>query len=283
MAETTSWTLRYAPHIGLVSPDEPLFRHSAGTADPVEQVRYLAGLGFAGIEDNYLKLRSVAVQEAIGRELALTGLGMGCFVNNVDIWNKPLWGSADPAARARLEKDLQASIEAATRVGGKYLTTVSGRDPAIPLGYQWANMIDNLRHFANRAEDAGLVLGLETVDAARWPGMLLHHIADAYAIVKAVDSPAVRLVFDIAHVAAMDGQVLTNLAACWDAIGVIQAAESPGRFELGSGELNWPNILRFIRDRGYTGMIELEHVNRQPGLAGERAMLDRLRAIDKDI
>ena len=81
---SAAWKLRYAPHIGLTSPDTPLFRHTAASADPVEQIRFVAGQGFAGIEDNFLKLRPTAEQGRIGVALAQAGLEMGCFVNNVE-------------------------------------------------------------------------------------------------------------------------------------------------------------------------------------------------------
>jgi hydroxypyruvate isomerase len=64
-----TWTMRYAPHIGLTSPDTPLFRHMIGSADPVEQIRFIADQGFARVEDNFLKLRPAAEQERIGRAL----------------------------------------------------------------------------------------------------------------------------------------------------------------------------------------------------------------------
>jgi len=113
--------------------------------------------------------------------------------------------------------------------------------------------------------------------------MLVHHVLDAYAVVKAVDSPAVRLTFDIYHVQAMDGDVIRNLERCWDMIGVVQVADNPGRIELGTGELNWPNILRILRGRGYAGLVELEHDVSQPGAEGERGMLRQLREIDAAI
>lgn len=277
---TSQWKLRYAPHVGLTAPDAPLFLESAGSSDPVTQIEYLASLGFAGIEDNFLKARPSETQERMGAALARHGMTMGCFVNNPMHWNRPLWGESGDAARAQLNSDLRQSIEAAKRTGGKIVTVVSGRDPATPAAFQRAVMVENLKRLADTADKAGIVLALETVDERRWPGMLLHHIADAYAMAKAVDSPAIGLVFDIGHIHPMDGEVISNLHACWDKITVIQAADIPGRLELGSGELNWINILRVIRAKGYTGLIELEHLLSTPGAAGEQAMVATLRAID---
>lgn len=278
-----AWKQRYAPHIGLAAPDLPLFLHSAGSANPMEQIRHVAGLGFAGIEDNSLKVRPVETQAAMGRELARHGLEMGCFVNNPTCWNKPIWGSNSEDARDKLNRDLQGTLEAAQRVNGKFATVVSGRDLSVPLGYQLAIFIDNLKRAGDIAQKAGITLCVETTNERGWPNMLLHHIADAYAVVKAVASPAVRLVFDIGHVAPMDGEVIANLKACADEIAIIQVADIPNRLELGSGELNWVNIFRAIRAMGYTGLIELEHLISEPGAAGEAMLLERLKTIDDAI
>jgi hydroxypyruvate isomerase len=280
MTNKPAWKQRYAPHIGLMAPDQPLFLHSAGSADPIEQIRYLAGLGFAGIEDNFLRIRPPETQARMGEELARHGMAMGCFVNNPMHWNRTLWGLDTDEARAQLHHDLTESIESAKRTGGKYLTVVSAHDPVTPAAYQRVHMMENLKRLAPMAEKAGVILALETVDSNRWPGMLLHHIPDAYALAKAVDSPAVQLVFDFGHVAPMDGRVIENLTAAWDKVAIIQASDIPGRMELGSGELNWVNIFRTIRALGYTGLIELEHLNTQPGAAGEQIVLDNLRIID---
>src|SRR3546814_17692790 len=55
---------------------------------------------------------------------------------------------------------------------------------------------------------------------------------------KAVDSPAVGIVFDIFHVQARGGDVMSRLQHCWDMIAAIQIADNPGRGEAGTGELN---------------------------------------------
>lgn len=129
----TPWKLRFAPHIGLTSLETPLFKNRVGSIDPVAQIDHIADLGFAGIEDNVLKLRSPAEQERIGAALARRGLEMGCFVGNIDAWTAKLWGRSDDEAQAKLASDLKSSIETAQRVGGKYVTTISGRDLSTPL------------------------------------------------------------------------------------------------------------------------------------------------------
>ena len=168
-------------------------------------------------------------------------------------------------------------------MGGKHLTTISGRDPQVAPALQLAAMAENLKRLAPVAQRAGVVIGIEVTNEWGFPGMLVHRVLDAYAVAKAVDSPAARLTFDIFHVQAMDGDVIRNLERCWDAIGVIQLADNPGRIELGTGKLNWPNILRTLQERGDTGLVELEHETSRPGVEGERDVLRRLRDIDAAI
>ena len=280
MADKPTWKQRYAAHLGLRAPNEPLFLHSGRSGEPMAQIDYLASIGFAGIEDNMLKTRTPETQAKMGEALARHGMAMGCFVNNPNHWNLPLWGRSDVEAREQLAHDLDQSVDAAKRTGGRYTTVVSGSEPGIPPGFQRANMVENLKRLADKAEKAGLVFVIETVSARNWPNMILHHIGDAYQVVKAVGHPAVKLVFDTGHVAPMDGDILGNLKRAWDEVAIIQVADNPDRIELGQGELNWLNIFRTIKGLGYTGLIELEFLIAREDFAGEQAMLKRLRAID---
>jgi hydroxypyruvate isomerase len=149
-----------------------------------------------------------------------------------------------------------------------------------PRDRQIAAMIDNLKLMAEPAARAGIVLCVEAV-APQWiPGLLVRTIGEAAHIVQAVDSPAVRLMFDVGHVQMSDGHVIAHLENCWAHIGAIQVADAPGRIDLGAGELHWPTILRTIRNRGWSGLIEIEHMPVEETAAGERRLIERLRAID---
>src|SRR3546814_854379 len=199
---------------------------------------------------------------------------MGCFVNNVRSWNTPLWSSSDKADREALLTELEQSIDTAKRVRGRVMTTLVGRRYDVPVAFQRAAVIENLKRVASLAESANVIIGLEAVNARDYPMLLIDDVADAYAMAKAVDSPAVGIVFDIFHVQARGGDVMSRLQHCWDMIAAIQIADNPGRGEAGTGELNWPNILRLIRDFDYGGLIEFEHEIAGQGAAGER-QIDR--------
>jgi len=285
---SAAFRLRYTGHLGLRAPDQPLFRHSARSADPVDQIAFLAEQGFAGVQDNFLKLRPVAEQQRIGVALARYGLQMGSFNNNPLAWNRPLWSLADPAAHAELAHDLEDSIAAAARTGGRYLTCVTGMglrqgDPAEDAARhagELQGMIENLRRLADRAAQGGGILCVEPVAAAWIPGLLVATLADALHVVRTVAHPAVKLLFDIAHVQTSEGDVLPRLRACWSDVALLQAADTPGRRDLGSGELDWPAILGFLRERAYAGLIEIEHLPAEDSAEAEHQLLRRLRAVD---
>jgi hydroxypyruvate isomerase len=277
------WKMRYATHLGLLAPDAPMFRHSARSSDVEDQVAFLAEIGFAGVQDNFLKLRSVAEQERLGRALERHALAMGSFNNNPLSWDQPLWSSIDDAARAQLANDFAESIEVARRTGAKSAVIVTGRDSSRSASAQLAAVADNLRRLADSAERAGLSLYVEPVASAWFPQLLVNRLADAIAIVDAVDRAAVRLQFDVAHVEIEDGDAFARLRDCWGRVGLVQVADVPDRVDLGAGTLDWPAMLRWIRAQRYEGLIEIEHEPLEPEALGERRLLERLRSIDDAI
>ena len=275
----STFTLRYASHLGIRSTNEPLFGATLGTQDPVVHIEYAADQGFSGMEDNFLMDRPVEQQVRIGETLARYGLEMGCFSSSFG-FKQARWGTTDEAAGEQIEAEIRAALETAKRVRGRYIAIAALRDLRVPLAYQQTAMVDHLRRVAPLAERAGVTLCLEQTSEFRVPGMLLHHIADAHAVVKAAKSPAVKLLFDFYHVQMMDGNIVDNLNLCWDEIAILQIADVPGRTEIGIGELNWVTLLRALRERGYKGLVEYEIFPTGQGAAGERVALDALRKID---
>src|SRR3546814_3616770 len=90
-------------------------------------------------------------------------------------------------------------------------------------------MAANLKRLADKVAGEGMKLCIEAVSAERLPHMLLHHFGYAIAVVREADHPAVRLIFDYAHVQAMDGDIAGHLDAGWDRIALIQLARSDER------------------------------------------------------
>ena len=276
-----SWNLRYASHLGYRSPESPLFCGSVGSADLVAHADYAAELGFAGVQYARAVTHSKSERARVRVALERRGLETGTMVYaDREIAAAPLWGNTDVKSREIWQPALLAAFEVANEINARHVIIFSGVEPTVPLAIQHAAFIENLKRAAELAAARGIVLCLENMSRRRRPATLLSHISEAYLIAKAVDSPALRLIFDVSHVQVMDGDIIENLRTTQDAIAIVQLADNPGRVEPGAGELNFETILRAVRDIGYHGLVELEHEWSAPGRATEQHGIEYLRSID---
>src|SRR5262245_56710343 len=278
------WTLRYASHLGYRAPDSPLFRESVGSLDLEAHIRFAAELGLAGVQDAWAASRPLDEQRALGAAMERHGLEGGCVVYTTrEKIRAPLWAVSEPDARASIATELSSAIEAARHMRARCVVMLSGALPNVPAALQVAAMVENLRWAADVAVKAGMTLCLESISRRSVPNMLLHHIGEAYAAAKAVNHPALKLVFDTSHIQIMDGDLLANLDAVWDEVALVQIADNPGRLEPGTGEINFANILHAIKARGYAGLIELEHGWSEATRACEQRGIENLQRMDAQL
>lgn len=278
MGSCTTFRLDFAPNLGFPAPDAPLFAELVGSATPEAQITFAAAQGFRRVQDPFTAQRSEQAQLRIGQSARSAGVGLGCFVYApMERARQPGWSASDPATRQALDADIAAAIAIGRRIGSRYIGVLTGADTARTRAEQLHAMTANLVRLADRVAEAGMVLCVEAVNARRLPQMLLHHLRDAVDVVRGAGHPAVRLIFDTAHVQAMDGDILGNLDAAWDLIELIQLADHPGRVEPGAGELNFVRIIDEIEQRGFTGPVELEHGWAMPGVEHQERYLQWLR------
>lgn len=276
-----AWQLRYASHLGYRSVQEPLFRASVGTLDPLAHIDYAAKLGLAGVQYALARGRPIEEQAVVGAAMAQHGLETGCVIyTDFENIRRPMWADSGPEARQWLAHELALAFETAERVGSTHIAVLSGIDPSRDADVQRAAFIENLSWAAERAARAGAMLLLESVDRARLPDMLLHHISDACDVAAAVGSPSVGLIFDTAHVQAMDGDVVRQLEKAWDHVAIVQLADTPGRVEPGSGQIDFAAVLDALRRRGFRGLVELEFGWSVTAVETEQAFIERLRRLD---
>ena len=154
-------------------------------------------------------------------------------------------------------------------------------DESLAWDYQTANVVENLRACMEICEPAGLALVLEPLNPKNHPGLFLTKIAQAYQICKAVNSPSCKIIDDIYHQQITEGNLIPNIEAAWEEIGSFHLGDNPGRKEPTTGEINYRNVFRWIRDKGYQGVLCMEHGQSKPGIEGERAVIDAYRACDQ--
>ncbi len=269
-----SFKLDYAPHFGM-------FKHHAG-ADLVAQLEFMAAEGFTALEDNGMKNRPIEDQVRIGAALERLGMRMGVFVCNFGTaFGKKSFVAGKREFKESFEADLRAAIETAKRVNARWMTVVLGdSDPSQRQGFQDARAIEMLRRGADLLEPHDLVMVMEPLNFRDHAGMYLERSDHAYMLAKAVQSPSVKILFDIYHQAISEGNLIPNIDACWDEIGYFQIGDNPGRKEPTTGEVNYLKVFEHIHKRGWKGICGMEHGNSRGGKEGERAVIDAYRAVD---
>ena len=150
------------------------------------------------------------------------------------------------------------------------------------MDYQTANAIDNLRYCVDIMEPAGVTLVLEPLNHhTNHPGLFLKGIPQAYAICRAVNSPACKIVNDLYHQQVSEGNLIPNLEMAWSEIAAIHLGDNPGRNEPTTGEINYKNIFKFLYNKKYDGTLCMEHGISQRGTKeGEARVIQAYRECD---
>jgi hydroxypyruvate isomerase len=264
--------LNYAPSFGQ-------FTAHAGK-ELLGQIEFAAAEGFTAMFDNRIMARPIPDQELIARELAKRGMMLGPFVLESEFGKKTLV-TRDKEARDAILAKMRAGVETMKRIGCKQALVVPGRfDESLAWDYQTANVVDHLRACMEVCEPAGLVIVLEPLNPKNHPGLFLTKIPQAYQICKAVNSASCKINHDIYHQQITEGNLIPNIEAAWEEIGSFHTGDNPGRKEPTTGEINYRNIFRYIHDRGYQGVLCMEHGQSKPGREGERAVIEAYRACD---
>jgi hydroxypyruvate isomerase len=272
MQQDKTFNLNYALHDGM-------FKNLGGN-DFIDQIKFAHEKGFRAIEDNGMMGRPADLQKKIGNTLAQLGMTMGVFVVTSDNWHwKTSLASGKQEWTDLMIKDCKEAVEVAKRCNAKWMTVVPGNfDRALTTEYQTSNVIAALRKAVGILEPHGLVMVLEALSDN--PDLFLRHSDQAFMICKAVNSPSCKILFDMYHMQRNEGDIINNIDRSWDEIGYFQIGDNPGRKEPTTGEMNYKNIFRHIYNKGYKGIMGMEHGNSKPGKEGELALIEAYRVSD---
>ncbi len=267
------FNLKYAPHLGM-------FKASAGDS-PIDQLNFMADMGFTAFEDNDMKGRTISLQKQMAETMQKRGLEMGVFVGHEISWSKPNLTNGDISLREKFLKEIKESIDVAKRVNAKWMTVVPGHvDLRLRKGHQTANVVESLKQASALLEPHGLTMVLEPLNFRDHPGLFLTDSPQAFEICKAVDSPSCKILFDIYHQQIQEGNLIPNIDASWDEIAYFQVGDNPGRKEPTTGEINYLNVFKHIHAKGYHGIVGMEHGNSKQGKSGELAVIEAYKTSD---
>lgn len=129
---------------------------------------------------------------------------------------------------------------------------------------------DTLHRICDLAEETGQVFTLENLNPIDHPGCPFGSTAAVLGLVSAVNRPQLRINLDLYHTQIGEGDLIRWARACLPWIGEVQVADNPGRFEPGTGEINYPGVARALKAMGYSGPVTLESLaSRTPEAALE--------------
>ncbi len=161
-------------------------------------------------------------------------------------------------------EQIRKMIAFAEAAGCRKGITLSGTvDPSLSRSEMRKNFEEALSEAVRIAEAADFTLLLEPLNTlVDHPGYYLDSPGEAVEIVRAVNSPKLKILFDVYHMQIMEGNLLATIEKNLEWIGHFHAAGVPGRGELFDCELNYPHILATIESLGYDGCFGLEYFPR---------------------
>jgi len=174
-----------------------------------------------------------------------------------------------PGREAEFRDGVELAIGYARALGCSRLNCLAGiPSPHASPEEVRRTLIENLRHAATELEKEGIRLLVEPLNSQDVPGFYISSSRDALAVMDEADHPNIRLQYDVYHMQIMEGNLMRTIQTNLFRIGHIQIADNPGRNEPGTGEINYPNIFRFLEKLGYEGWIGCEYRPRTTTGAG---------------
>ncbi len=236
----------------------------------MERFRLAAESGFSAVEfwDPNIGGRDMNAVAGLCRELDL------------DIIQFTGWGGpslADPANHIAFADAMRRAVELAERLDAPMFTVVGHQQVR---GRDQSDSVKQLAHALARVvpilESGRKTAILEPFNPVDHEGHFLNGSADALRICRDIDSPYVKINWDLYHMQLTEGNLVANLRDGIDQIGYVQIADVPGRHQPGTGELNYAFIFEALEEMGYKGHIGLEC---WPDENGEAAAIESLVTI----
>ena len=224
----------------------------------LDRFQAAAGAGFKGVE---FLFPYAFDKDAIAERLDQHGLVQVLHNLPAGDWDAGERGIAcHPDRVGEFRDGVGRAIEYATALGCKQLNCLAGIAPAgVDAEKVHATFVANLRFAASRLKEAGIRLLVEPINTFDIPGFYLNRTAQAIALIEEVDSPNLWLQHDLYHMQRMEGELANTIARHLPKIAHMQIADTPGRHEPGSGEINYAWLFRFIDQLGYDGWIGCEY------------------------
>ncbi len=207
------------------------------------------------------------------------GVAFDTVVGNYDWLHRPVT-MVNPAHQNAFLNDVKESIDWAKRLNVPQIIVLAGNvQPNIAPEVQHASMVEVGKRAADLAAAANVTLMLEPlnpkIDHADY---FLLNCREGLRVVKTIDSPHFRLLFDVYHEYVQEGEVFDRIEECLPFTTMFHVADAPGRHDPGTGEMPWDSIYSAIANSGYSGYIAMEYLPVGDQVASLKKALAQLNA-----
>lgn len=170
----------------------------------------------------------------------------------------------NPAERDALLAEFRATLPIMERLGCPAMIVLTGNTvPGMSFDAQAQSCVDGLKALAAMVDGKKISgepvrLLLENIDPEENPKYFLTSVARGFDIIKSVNHPQVQFCYDLFHEQIAEGNLIEKLEKNIRHVGLIHVADVPGRHKPGTGEINFSNIFRKLRDLKYDRMVAME-------------------------
>ena len=239
---------RFAANLSMLFTEVPLierFERAARAGFTTVEMQFPYELPAARLRDRLVSNRLTMVLHNLpGGDWAAGDRGIAC----------------DPARSAEFRAGVQRALEYAAVLGVPQLNCLAGKaPPGVPEDVLRATFVDNVRHAAAELKRAGLRLVIEPINTFDVPGFWLNRTAQAISVLDEAGASNAFVQYDTYHAQRMEGDLAGTLERHLPRIGHIQFADSPGRHEPGTGEINFGFLFAHIDRLGYAGHLGAEY------------------------
>jgi hydroxypyruvate isomerase len=233
-----------------------------------EQLERVADAGYQGFEFGDWRAQDARKINAIKNRLGLECVNI---VGNRGVNPKGM-GLCDPQEREGFLAEVQASLEAAQRFETKMIVVLTGFVVRhLARQQQHDSIVEGLKRGSDLAARAGVTLIVEPINTlAKVEPLIptgnnhadyyLDKTAEAIEIIQKVNSPFVKILYDLYHAQIMEGNLTVTIREQIQHFAHIHVGDVPGRHQPGTGEIHYGNVFRAIAETGYAGYLGMEYV-----------------------
>lgn len=238
-------------------------------ADLADCIKAVSSLGYDAVEIyNWQNIDIANVKKALDE----TGVEMLSICTTEFRLN-------DPTYRDKWLTEVEKSCQIANALGAKKMITQVGQDTGESRKTQHDAIVTTLKQATPILEKYGVTIMIEPLNVlVDHKGYYLTSASEAFDIVRSVDHPLVKVIYDIYHQQISEGNILPTITANIDQIAHIHVAGHPGRHEPWLGETNYEYIFIELEKIGYDGAIGLEY---KPTLQPNESLKEFLRRYKK--